>query len=96
MKIISKGSLGKFKKADLSFNVIIVAIIALIVLVVVISIFSSKTGGINTSLNSCLTSGGVCVPSENCDGTILNSVECNDPELICCRGLIKEKSTTTE
>lgn len=81
------------KKAEITFNVIIVAIIALIVLFVIVSIFSSKTGSVSESLDNCITSGGSCVDKGNCDGFVSTKVTCPNEGQVCCKGLVRGTNT---
>lgn len=61
----------KFKKADLSINMIIVAAIAIIVLLVVVMMFSGKMRIFGRAMQSCESSGG------HCSGTIDYNCETN-------------------
>ena len=79
------------RKANLAFNIIIVAIIAIIVLFIVLGIFSSKTGKVNDELNKCITSGGVCIDNNKfeCKG-IVDEASCSEGH-VCCKGLYVSK-----
>lgn len=67
------------KSMELPITIIIVAIIALIVLVVSLTIFSSKTGDVVDTLDSCASRGGNCMPSCSGNSKELPKGEC--PEL---------------
>ena len=76
------------KKAQgLSLQTVIIAILLLVVLAILIYIFSSKIGGIDSSLDSCEGQGGKCNQA-SCFGPTIKAEDCED----CCVALIKEKT----
>lgn len=50
----------KFKKADLSINMVIVAAIAILVLIVMVMVFSGKMSVFGNTIQDCGSQGGFC------------------------------------
>lgn len=72
------------KKAQgMPMNLIVVAAIAIIVMVVLIAIFWGKVKGFTSSTGSCIEKKGECETAQNCDGSIIGQMDCNDGQ-ICC------------
>ena len=84
-----KKNKSKFQKKaqGLSLHTIVIAILVLIVLVILIYIFSSKIGGVSTSLSSCEDKGGECDVS-SCSGPTVKTKECDD----CCIPIGEEET----
>ncbi len=75
------------KKAQgLSVNIIIIAAIALVVMVIVVMIFAGKMSGFVDTSESCSSSNGQCVPSEDCDEQYQKIIDadCENEDHICC------------
>lgn len=72
------------KKAQgMPMNLIVVAAIAIIVMVVLIAIFWGKITDFTSSTSSCIEKKGNCEVAQNCDGSIIGQMDCDDGQ-VCC------------
>lgn len=69
------------KKADLSISTIVVMVLALLVLVITVFVLFNSSDGFRSE-TSCLSKGGSCVDSINCEGADLGSEGCSSG--VCC------------
>jgi len=64
-------------------NLIVVAAIAIVVMVVLIAIFWGKITSFSSSTSSCIEKKGNCATAQNCDGSIIGQMDCDDGQ-VCC------------
>ncbi len=76
----------KFRKAELSIEMMVLIALALIFLIIVAFVMTGKVKLFNTALGSCETKSGVCTTSSECNtlGGSETGFDCTDTTQVCC------------